>query len=251
MSTQDEQVMTVVLRALVKNILAATCGKGWRRNVENEANKAGRTGRSSDSDEIDEEDDEDDNAILKVKNMLLNIAVTALNEAERVPNEVLDVFFHHIIDPQRTNFKEANALAMEIIATCMENEGSLPLSIREVMGTAVKEAQLPDEFEMTGSNSRHKYFELLRRLHRISPDLVCPAVSELNFWLQSENETYRREAVTIVGLITQLNNCRLGMDSNDVTWSAFLNALVSYRIYQYPYNSLVPAISTREFVWSL
>lgn len=52
------------------------------------------------------------------------------------------------------------------------------------MTAAAKEGKLPEEFELTGSSNRSKFFEVLRYLHYVSFDLVSGAIQELKFWLQ-------------------------------------------------------------------
>ncbi|KAF1761868.1 hypothetical protein GCK72_010127 [Caenorhabditis remanei] len=228
----DEKESIPVVRTLFREILGLTCGKGWNKNVKDNKKEG-----SSDEEPIEEnkedEDEEDKNIVEKVREALVTIGRKALGELDYVPAEVLDVIFYHIASPQRTNFPEARNLAESIIYSCMqidaeptteEKTNPLTASIRNAMTTAAKEGKLPEEYEMTGSDSRSKFFDILRVLHFISTKLVSGATEELNFWLQSDNAQYRLEAVKIVGYCTRDRHCQFGMDSSDATWTAFLNA---------------------------
>lgn len=224
----DEKESIPVVRTLCKEILGLTCGKGWQNNL-----KSNKREGSSDEEFKEDEDDEDKNIAQKVREALVTIGKNALGELVYVPAEVLDVIFYHIAPPQRSNFPEARNLAESIIHSCMQSdteftteEGANPLttSIRNAMTTAAKEGKLPEEYELTGSDSRSKFFDILRTLHYISPKLVSGAIEELHFWLQSDNTQYRKEAVQIVGDCTRDRHCQFGMDSSDSTWIAFLNA---------------------------
>lgn len=224
MKDHDDKEATPVFRALIKDILAIPCGKGWNQNLKKEARLLKI--QENDDDSMND-DEEDENAAEKIRKSLIQIATTVITNLDFVQNECLDVLFYHIINPQRSNFAEARALAEDIIRSCSDNESdTLANSIRSTMTAAAKEGKLPEEFELTGSSNRSKFFEVLRYLHYVSFDLVSGAIQELKFWLQSENEQYRKEAVTVVGMLTRDKHCQFGMDSNDPTWSAFLNASI-------------------------
>uniref|UniRef100_A0A1I7V355 Condensin complex subunit 1 n=1 Tax=Caenorhabditis tropicalis TaxID=1561998 RepID=A0A1I7V355_9PELO len=210
-----------VTRILLKEILNIPSCSSWTKNVRRDQKAKEGPGTSVDFND-DEDDDED--KIDRVERLLVDIAKRAIGQIEPVPHEVLDVLFYHIINPQRTNFKEARYLAESIINACLTDFDSFGATIHSVMTSAAKEGKLPKQFELTGSNNRNKFFEVLRYLHYISYDLVSGAVQELNFWLQSENGTYRKEAVKIVGMLTRDPHCQFGMDNNDATWAAFLTA---------------------------
>uniref|UniRef100_A0A8R1HSL7 Uncharacterized protein n=1 Tax=Caenorhabditis japonica TaxID=281687 RepID=A0A8R1HSL7_CAEJA len=222
----DDKEAHPVFRSLIKEILSVPCGKAWQKNLQRDKKRI----RESVEDEEtqngeEEEDEEEEDSIDKIRKVLVTIGVNAITELDYVPNEILDVLFYHIVSPQRTNFVESRLLAQDIIRSCVESgNNNLAQAIENAITSAGKDGKLPEEFELTGSNSRNKYFEVLRCLHHVSYDLVANAIQEMSFWLQSENEAYRREAVQIVGMITSDRNCQFGMDTNDATWAAFLNA---------------------------
>ncbi|EGT52240.1 CBN-EVL-14 protein [Caenorhabditis brenneri] len=216
----DEAAANSVNRALIKTCVEIPSEKAWKQNPRGDS-KRNEPGTSRPSEEDDDEDTVDE-----VVRKLVAIGARAIGQLDFVANEILDVLFYHIIPPQRSTAVESRKLAEMIIKECLEQPEENPLkqSIQSLMTSAAKQGKLPDEFRKTGCDNRGKFFEVLRFLHYISFELVAGATQELNFWLRSENELYRREAVIIVGLLTRDPQCQFGMDQNDATWTAFLNA---------------------------
>ncbi|CAI2349237.1 unnamed protein product [Caenorhabditis sp. 36 PRJEB53466] len=225
MKDHDDKEAIPVFRSLIRTILKVMCGRAWKKDHRERMKRKSSEGEPTET----EEDEEDEDSVEKIRKALISMGTTAISELDIVPNEILDVLFHHIIPPQRTHFAEARLLAQDIIRSCMESgNNQLAHAIRNTITAACKEGQLPDEFTLTGTESRSKYFSVLRWLHHISYELVSDAIEELYYWLQSERPDYRKEAVTIVGQITQDRTCKFGdqqySGANEATWQAFLSS---------------------------
>ncbi|UMM23272.1 hypothetical protein L5515_004075 [Caenorhabditis briggsae] len=240
MRDEDEIEAITVIKCFFKGFLVLTSGKAWKKNLGAECQKLSKNEGPSDADPVTESDEDLDNDNRmshgdqemndSIINKLVNIAKEILSSMEYVPNEIMDVILYQITSHQRTNFPEARMMAENVIKVCLEKENPsadenvLIRSIRNVITSAAKEGKLPEEFEKCGYDNRHKFFDLLRYLHYISEKLVAGATEELKFWLQSDNPQYRKDAVRTVGLCTKDKHCQFGMESDDSTWNAFLNA---------------------------
>lgn len=105
MKDHDDKEATPVFRALIKDILAIPCGKGWNQNLKKEARLLKI--QENDDDSMND-DEEDENAAEKIRKSLIQIATTVITNLDFVQNECLDVLFYHIINPQRVSFVELN-----------------------------------------------------------------------------------------------------------------------------------------------
>lgn len=230
MRNEDEQEALIVIKCLLNNVLAVSEGKAWQKNLADDERKMSKQEdpSSSESQEDDDEGAVEESATQSIRNMFVDIIKNVL-DMDYVPNEIIDIILSRITIPQRNHAPEARSMIESIIYKCMKkeiDEHALITAIRNLMTVAVKEGKFPEDFLKTGTENRHKLFDLVRYLHYISQELVSGAVEEMKFWLQSENPQYRREAVKIVGMCTRDKHCQFGMDENDATWTAFMNSSI-------------------------
>ena len=56
-----------------------------------------------------------DKTTAKVKSLLFELLHPLLNESDQISTKVLDILFTRIIEPQKSNNKEANQLAVSLL----------------------------------------------------------------------------------------------------------------------------------------
>ncbi|CAI5445776.1 unnamed protein product [Caenorhabditis angaria] len=222
MKDLDDEEALPVYRSLIKAVLSVPCGKGWDKSRLKGKQKIIEEEQDEDSEENDEETD-DEQITLKIISMLTSIAVSALHELDHVPVSILDVLFFYIVEPQKSNFLDANRMSREIL---QKARNQIEPSLQDILRQSMMFGELPNGFDMTGSASRAKLFDVIKSLYQIDHTMVSQAISFLCRWLESEQPADRQHAVRLVGSLTRERSCQFGLSSDDPTWKAYMKCAI-------------------------
>jgi sister chromatid cohesion protein PDS5 len=126
----------------------------------------------------------------KVKSFMLEILIPLLAESDSISNELLDIILINIVEPNKTQKKNAYNLAKELIEKTSE---SLTLYVQAFLN----EALMTDKPEKIYQSTKRIY-DLIYELNVISPSLLIPVLPQLECKIKSANEGERLKAVSLL-----------------------------------------------------
>ncbi|CAB3403371.1 unnamed protein product [Caenorhabditis bovis] len=212
MKEEDEQEAVEIFTEALKSILAIPSGTSWR-NVKKGAEMDGPHSN------LDELSESNGNICDKVLHLLEILSSNLIDELGIAPNPILDVIFHYLTEPHRTQSPESYLIVSEMIKN---RKSALDESIRNAIQRFSRNCEFPDDFEMTGASNRLKFYDAIRVLNHLASDLVAPSFPEIAIWLNSEDATDRVATVHLIGCLACEKLTQIGTTSNDEVWNAFL-----------------------------
>ncbi len=121
---------------------------------------------------------------------MLEVLSPLIAEADFVSNELLDIILIHIVDPLKTQKKNAYALARDLIAkTSVTLEPYIQQFFNQVLILGKADAKL---------QISRKVYDLIYELNLISPRILLTVLPQLEFKLKSTEEAERMGSVSLL-----------------------------------------------------
>ncbi|CAI4229167.1 unnamed protein product [Auanema sp. JU1783] len=198
-----------VTRHFLKTSLEVVKSKAWAPQRE----------RSMEINEEKEDDDNDEYSSRKEKmiQLFIQLSTKLLSDLDHVENQVLDVLFFYIVNPQKSNFRESYNIARAIF----QSHTSLESAIETLLIKSLVVGGFPEECELVG-NCKRKLHEVIIELHLISPELVNPVIPQLSGFLRDEDFQSRLFATKTMSCLLVHPKCDI-VDSQPEVWKTYLN----------------------------
>ncbi|XP_023237020.1 sister chromatid cohesion protein PDS5 homolog B-like [Centruroides sculpturatus] len=153
-----------------------------------------------------------DNHSTKVKNFMMDMMCPLISEADSVSQELLDIILAQIIEPRKTQNKNAYNLAKDILRrTCSTIEPYLQAFFNNAL--------------ILGKTSRsdvgHHLYDLIYELNSICPSMLVAVLPQLEFKLKSNEEKERLEVSRLLARMFSDKNSDLAAQ-NKPLWNCFL-----------------------------
>lgn len=126
----------------------------------------------------------------KVKSFMQEILVPLLSESDSISNELLDLILINIVEPAKTQRKNAYQLAKEIIIKTTD-------SISMYVHSFLNDALIQDKPDKSYQSSK-KIYDLIYELNLIAPSLLTPVLPQLECKIKSSHESERLKAVALL-----------------------------------------------------
>lgn len=161
----------------------------------------------------------------KVKTFMLEILSPLLIESDSISNELLDIILVNIIEPNKTQKKNAYNLSKELISKTSE---SLMMYVQAFLNEALM-TDKPDKIYQ----STKRIYDLIYELNIISPNLLMSVFPQLECKIKSSNESERLKAVALLARMFSEKDSKLGKQHSallNLFLGRFLDIAVSIRI---------------------
>ncbi|KAG5673625.1 hypothetical protein PVAND_003654 [Polypedilum vanderplanki] len=130
----------------------------------------------------------------KVKSFMLDITSPLVCEADNISNELLDVIFKHIIEPEKSQNPNAYELCKQLISKTSE---ALSIYVKNFLSSELVQSSYESRaYESTSTTG--KIFEVIHELYKIAPKSVKLVLPTLEGKLQSKEETSRMRALELL-----------------------------------------------------
>lgn len=161
----------------------------------------------------------------KVKSFMLEILIPLIAESDSISNELLDIILINIVEPSKTQKKNAYNLAVELIVKTTE---SLVMYVQAFLNEALM-TDKPDKVYQ----STKRIYDLIYELNGISPNLLVAVLPQLECKIKSSNESERLKAVALLARMFSEKDSILGNKHSallNLFLGRFLDIAVSIRI---------------------
>ncbi|XP_014204642.1 sister chromatid cohesion protein PDS5 homolog B-A isoform X2 [Copidosoma floridanum] len=149
----------------------------------------------------------------KVKSFMLDVLCPLITESDLVSNELLDIILINIVEPNKTQKKNAYALAKDLIVKCSDIlEQYIQSFFNHVLIMGKGEAKL----QITS-----KVYDLIYELNHICPSVLMSVLPQLECKLKSSNEQERLGAVALLARMFSERGSQLA-EQHPLLWRAFL-----------------------------
>lgn len=138
----------------------------------------------------------------KVKSFMLEILTPLLSESDSISNELLDIILSNIIEPTKTQRKNAYNLAKELI---VKTTDSMMMYVQAFLNEALM-TEKPDKTY----NSTKRIYDLIYELNIISPTLLLSVLPQLECKIKSAHEGERLKAVALLARMFSERDSKLG-----------------------------------------
>jgi sister chromatid cohesion protein PDS5 len=138
----------------------------------------------------------------KVKSFMLEILIPLLAESDSISNELLDIILVNIVEPNKTQKKNAYNLAKELISKTSE---SMVMYVQAFLNEALM-TDKPDKVYQ----STKRIYDLIYELNVISPNLLMSVLPQLECKIKSANESERLKAVALLARMFSEKDSNLG-----------------------------------------
>lgn len=138
----------------------------------------------------------------KVKTFMQEILMPLLSESDSISNELLDIILINIVEPNKTQKKNAYNLAKELI---VKTTDSLLMYVQAFLN----EALIQDKPDNTYQTSKRIY-DVIYELNVISPSLLLSVLPQLECKIKSSNEGERLKAVALLARMFSERDSKLG-----------------------------------------
>lgn len=126
----------------------------------------------------------------KVKSFMLEILVPLLAESDSISNELLDIILINIVEPNKTQRKNAYNLAKDLI---VKTTDSMVMYVQAFLNEALM-TDKPDKIYQ----SSKRIYDLIYELNVISSSLLLSVLPQLECKIKSANEGERLKAVALL-----------------------------------------------------
>lgn len=149
----------------------------------------------------------------KVKNFMLDVLCPLITESDNVSTELLDIILINIVEPHKTQKKNAYQLARDLILKTSDTlETYIKLFFNQVL--------IIDKVDKTYAIS-YKVYDLIYELNVINPNILCSVLPQLECKLKSSVESERLKAVALLARMFSEKNSNLSKKHLPL-WRQFL-----------------------------
>ncbi|XP_049833683.1 sister chromatid cohesion protein PDS5 homolog B-B isoform X1 [Schistocerca gregaria] len=149
----------------------------------------------------------------KVKSFMLDVLCPLITESDLVSNELLNIILMNIVEPNKTQRKNAYLLAKELVIKCSDTlEPYIQTFFNHVLILGKEEKQL----EICG-----KVYDLIYELNHICPSVLLAVLPQLECKLKSSQESERLGAVSLLARMFSERDSNLARHHTQL-WRAFL-----------------------------
>lgn len=138
----------------------------------------------------------------KVKSFMQEILVPLLSESDSISNELLDIILINIVEPNKTQKKNAYNLAKDLIKKTTD-------SLMMYVQAFLNEALMQDKPDKTYQSSKRIY-DLIYELNVIAPTLLLSVLPQLECKIKSSSESERLKAVSLLARMFSEKDSKLG-----------------------------------------
>lgn len=138
----------------------------------------------------------------KVKSFMQEILVPLLSESDSISNELLDIILINIVEPNKTQRKNAYNLAKDLIKKTTD---SLLMYVQAFLNEALMQEK-PDKLYQ----SSKRIYDLIYELNVIAPSLLLSVLPQLECKIKSSNEGERLKAVSLLARMFSEKDSKLG-----------------------------------------
>ena len=162
----------------------------------------------------------------KVKNFMLDVLIPLITEADFVSNELLDIILINVVEPYKSQRKNAYGLAKDLIARTSD---TLAPYIQQFFNQVLILGKADADLSIAP-----KVYELIYELNIISPSILLAVLPQLEFKLKSTEESERMGSVSLLARMFSEKGSNLARNHRPL-WNAFLGR----------YNDISVAIRTK------
>ena len=130
------------------------------------------------------------------------ILVPLLSESDSISNELLDIILINIVEPNKTQKKNAYNLAKDLIKKTTD---SLLMYVQAFLNEALMQEK-PDKVYQ----SSKRIYDLIYELNVIAPTLLLSVLPQLECKIKSSNESERLKAVSLLARMFSEKDSKLG-----------------------------------------
>lgn len=161
----------------------------------------------------------------KVKSFMQEILVPLLSESDSISNELLDIILINIVEPNKTQKKNAYNLAKDLIKKTTD---SLMMYVQAFLNEALMQDKPDKSFQ-----SSKRIYDLIYELNVIAPTLLLSVLPQLECKIKSSSEGERLKAVSLLARMFSEKDSKLGKQHTVLLnhfLGRFLDIAVSIRI---------------------
>ncbi|XP_011866595.1 PREDICTED: sister chromatid cohesion protein PDS5 homolog B-B isoform X1 [Vollenhovia emeryi] len=149
----------------------------------------------------------------KVKSFMLDVLCPLITESDIVSNELLDIILMNIVEPNKTQKKNAYLLAKELVVKCSDTlEPYIQAFFNHVLILGKEEKSL---------QICKKVYDLIYELNHICPSVLLSVLPQLECKLKSSSENERLGAVALLARMFSEKGSQLAVQYTPL-WRAFL-----------------------------
>ncbi|XP_057373894.1 sister chromatid cohesion protein PDS5 homolog B-B-like isoform X1 [Daphnia carinata] len=168
----------------------------------------------------------------KVKSFMLDILCPLITESDSVSNELLDIILSNIVEPLKSQRKNAYKLARELLLKCSDTlEPYIQAFFNQVLILGKEDKQL---FIAT------KVYDLIYELYHVCSRVLLSVLPQLEFKLKSPDEQERMGCVSLLARMFSEKDSQLATQHRQL-WRAFLGR----------FNDISVAIRTKCVQYSM
>lgn len=149
----------------------------------------------------------------RVKSFMLDVLCPLIAESDIVSNELLDIILMNIVEPSKTQRKNACLLAKELIIKTSE---TLEQYIQAFFNQVLILGKVDKNLSICG-----KVYDLIYELNHICPQVLVSVLPQLECKLKSTQESERLDAVTVLARMFSEKESELAQRHQSL-WRAFL-----------------------------
>ena len=149
----------------------------------------------------------------KVKNFMMDILCPLITEADAVPNELLDEILQNVVDPLKTQRRNAYNLAKEII---IKTSDTLEPYLQQFFNQVLILGRADSRLTIT-----NRVYDLIYELNHIRPAVLLAVLPQLEFKLKSPEESERMGSVSLLARMFSEKDSVLAVNHRQL-WQAFL-----------------------------
>ncbi|XP_014241753.1 sister chromatid cohesion protein PDS5 homolog B-B isoform X2 [Cimex lectularius] len=172
----------------------------------------------------------------KVKSFMLDVLCPLITESDIVSSELLDIILINIVEPQKSQRKNAYLLAKELVVkTCDTLEPYIQMFFNNVLIIGKVEK---------GLRISSKIYDLIYELNKICPAVLLAVLPQLEVKLKSSDEEQRLGAVSLLARMFSEKDSTLAKTHQQL-WTAFLgrfndiNVFIRIKCVQYSMHFLL------------
>ncbi|CAG9857389.1 unnamed protein product [Phyllotreta striolata] len=149
----------------------------------------------------------------RVKSFMLDVLCPLISESDMVSNDLLDIVLINIVEPNKTQHKNAYFLAKELI---IKTSDTLEPYIQAFFNHVLILGKEDKNLQISG-----KVYDLIYELNHIRPQILLAVLPQLECKLKSPNESDRLAAVALLAKMFSEKDSELAKRHNAL-WRAFL-----------------------------
>lgn len=149
----------------------------------------------------------------KVKNFMIDVLYPLLVEADYISNELLDIILINIVEPYKSQRKNAANLARDLI---IKTSSTLEPYIHQFFNQVLILGKVDNKL-----NISRKVFDLIYELNLICPKILQTVLPQLEFKIKSTDENERMGAVSLLARMFSEKCSNLAKNYRPL-WLAFL-----------------------------